>query len=101
MKRPLLPLSYAGNWQFLYDTKPRYSINATSLYKGLTSVHNPAVMWSNMLIINSALWTIAASFLVYAVGVAVLTLTWKELVIAALIFAALTLTEILLGALND
>ena len=58
-------------------------------------------MWNTALSVNSVLWIIASTFFIYAIGNAILTLTWKELLISFIFAAGLTITQIVAGALAD
>lgn len=53
-----------------------------------------------MLAINSGLLFLATVFLIFAIGHAILTLTWTMLVAAAVIFAILLVSELILSFLN-
>ena len=58
-------------------------------------------MWETVLLINSTLLTVVATYLLYAVYAAILTHSWKGLVITALIFGGLIISEIVLSAINS
>lgn len=59
-------------------------------------------IWENLLGINSLiLWPASLIFLIYASGHAVITLQWKMLLIAAIIFAVDTVVQIVIGIIVD
>jgi hypothetical protein len=59
-------------------------------------------MWNKLLGINSfVLWPATIIFMVYSAGRAVMTLQWKMLVVAIVIFAIFTIVEIILGMMSD
>ena len=58
-------------------------------------------MWNILIQINSVLWALSAVFAVYSVGNAILTWSWKQLVLALLLFVFITLIEIVLAALQE
>ena len=57
-------------------------------------------MWNVLIIINSVFLTVATTFLVYAVGAAIILGEWKQLLIAFLVFVFLGIVEVVLAALN-
>ncbi len=57
-------------------------------------------MWHIILVINSALWILAALYLVYAFGNLILFLAWKEFLLGLLIFAFLSIAQVAIGAVN-
>ena len=57
-------------------------------------------MWNTVLNVNSILWALAGTYFFYAVVASILFLSWKIVLIAALTWAALTVTEIMLAALE-
>ena len=59
-------------------------------------------MWNKLLGINSFIfWPAAFIFMVYSGGRAILTLQWKMLVVAVVIFAVFTIVEIVLAIMSD
>ena len=58
-------------------------------------------MWNTILQINSVLWIMSALFLVYSFGHAILTWTGKQFWLALLLFAFLSITEIVISALQE
>ncbi len=59
-------------------------------------------MWNRLMGINSFLfWPAAFVFVLYAAGRAVMTLQWKMLIVAIIIFLAFTIAEVVLGILSD
>ena len=58
-------------------------------------------MWGTVLQVNSLLWVMAAVFMVYSAGNAILTWSWKQFVLSILLFAFLSVTEITFAALQE
>lgn len=59
-------------------------------------------MWNRILGLNSfILWPTAAVFMLYAAGRAVLTLQWKMLLLAFVIFIVFTIAEVVLAIMSD
>jgi len=58
-------------------------------------------MWDNILMINSLLWAVSGVFLVYAFGTAVITWTWKQFVIALIIFVFFSIAELVITAILE
>ncbi|TSC61450.1 MAG: hypothetical protein Athens041674_767 [Parcubacteria group bacterium Athens0416_74] len=59
-------------------------------------------MWNRILGLNSfILWPAAAVFMLYAAGRAVLTLQWKMLLLAFVIFVVFTIAEVVLAIMSD
>lgn len=59
-------------------------------------------MWNRLLGVNSfILWPAAFIFMLYAAGRAILTLQWKMLVVAIVIFAVFTIVEVVLAIMSD
>jgi hypothetical protein len=59
-------------------------------------------MWNRILALNSfILWPAAAVFMLYAAGRAVLTLQWKMLLLAFVIFIVFTIAGVVLAILSD
>ena len=59
----------------------------------------PKYFWSTVLVVNSVVWFVALGFLTYAFGMLIITLDWKQFVLAAAIFTSVSLTEIVITAL--
>ncbi|QQG38233.1 MAG: hypothetical protein HYS26_01615 [Candidatus Kaiserbacteria bacterium] len=55
--------------------------------------------WNTVLAFNSVLWFLSVAYLTYAVGSLVLFLEWRQFLLAAAIFAALSLIELVITAL--
>lgn len=59
-------------------------------------------MWNKLLGINSfILWPAAIIFVIYSAGRGVLTLEWKMLVVALVLFVVVTIVEIVLSIMSD
>ena len=58
-------------------------------------------MWGHILQVNSVLWALSGIFLIYAVGAAILSGAWKQLLLALLLFIFLSVTEITLAGLQE
>ncbi len=58
-------------------------------------------MWHIVLITNSILLALSALYLVYSFGHLILTFSWKEFLLALVIFAFLAVAEVALGAINS
>ena len=58
-------------------------------------------MWGTIMNINSIFWCIGATYLLYALGLGILTWQWKQFWVALLITIFLSLTEIVLAALAE
>lgn len=59
-------------------------------------------MWNRLLGVNSfILWPAAIIFMLYAAGRAILTLQWKMLVVAIVVFAVFTIVEVVLAIMSD
>ena len=54
---------------------------------------------STILAVNSVLWFIPVSFLAYAFGTLIISLDWRLFLLALAIFAAVSLTEVVITAL--
>jgi len=55
--------------------------------------------WNTVLAVNSVLWFTALGFLSYAFGMLIITLDWKQFLLAAAIFTSVSLTEFVLAGL--
>ena len=55
--------------------------------------------WNTVLAISSLFWFVALSFLAYSFGMMIVALDWKKFVLALAIFAAVSLSELVLAAL--
>jgi len=55
--------------------------------------------WNVVLTINSFVWFISLIFLTYSFGMLFVNLDWKQFLLAILIFASVSLTEIVLAGL--
>ena len=58
-------------------------------------------MWGPLILVNSVLWAFSAVFLVYSFGNAILTWSGKQLMLAILLFAFISIVEIVLAALAE
>ena len=58
-------------------------------------------MWNAILQINSVLWAISGVYLVYSLGHAIITWTGKQFWLALLLFPFLSITEIVIAALQE
>ncbi len=58
-------------------------------------------MWSTILLVNSVLWSIGAVYFVYSIGMAIITWSWKQFVLGLVIFAFLSIAEIVLAAIAE
>ncbi|OGG78580.1 hypothetical protein A3F56_00265 [Candidatus Kaiserbacteria bacterium RIFCSPHIGHO2_12_FULL_55_13] len=58
-------------------------------------------MWNAILQINTVLWAISGVFLIYSLGHAILTWSGKQFWLALLLFAFLSITEIVIAALQE
>lgn len=58
-------------------------------------------MWNTILQINSVLWAVSGVFLIYSIGQAILTWSGKQFLLALLLFAFLSITEIVIAALQE
>lgn len=59
-------------------------------------------MWNKLMGVNSFFfWPASLIFLLYAAGRAVLTLEWKMLVFATVLFAVFCVVEVVLGIMSD
>jgi hypothetical protein len=55
--------------------------------------------WNVVLTFNSAIWFIALIFMSYSFGMLFVNLDWKQFLLSILIFASVSLTEIVLAGL--
>jgi len=58
-------------------------------------------MWSTILLINSIIFALASTYLVYSIGAAILLLDWKPFVITLIVCIFLGFSEVALGAMNE
>ncbi len=58
-------------------------------------------MWGHILQANSVLLALASIFLVYSIGNAILTWSWKQLLLSLLLFIFLGVTEVIFAALQE
>jgi|GEM_PF-7042750 len=59
-------------------------------------------MWNKLLGVNSFFfWPASIIFVVYAAGRAVLTLQWKMLVVAIIVFIVFSIIEVILAILSE
>ena len=58
-------------------------------------------MWDTILQVNSVLWIASALFLVYSFGNAILTWSGKQFFLALLLFAFLSVIEVIIAALQE
>ena len=58
-------------------------------------------MWNAILQINTVLWAISGVFLIYSLGHAILNWSGKQFWLALLLFAFLSITEIVIAALQE
>jgi hypothetical protein len=58
-------------------------------------------MWETALLINSCIWISVATFLIYALGVALLLEgSWKQFGLALLVFVLLCFTQLVMACLS-
>ncbi len=58
-------------------------------------------MWGTILLVNSVLWVLAATYFVYSLGTAIIMWSWKQFLIALLVFVLLSVAEIVLAAIAE
>ncbi len=58
-------------------------------------------MWGTVLLINGILFTIAGTFLVYYIGMAIIAGEWKQFFITLVICIFLGFAEVALGAIAE
>lgn len=58
-------------------------------------------IWATALVVNSLLWSIAAAFFIYTVGVSILLWNAKPFVIGFIIAGILTFSEVVVGILSE
>ena len=58
-------------------------------------------MWGNLLMINAVFWALSGMYLIYSIGTAILKGQWKQLLLALLLFAFLSVVEVALGAIAE
>lgn len=58
-------------------------------------------MWGILVNVNSVLWVLSGVYLVYSFGVAILAWSWKQFLLALLMFVFLSLAEIALAAMAE
>ncbi len=57
-------------------------------------------MWNIIMIVNSVLLAIATFFLIFSAGAALILGDWKQLLLAALLFLFLCISQVAIAALN-
>jgi len=58
-------------------------------------------MWGHILQVNSVLWALSGVFLIYATGAAIFSWSWKQFLLALLLFVFFSVTEIVFAALQE
>ena len=58
-------------------------------------------MWGTLLQVNSVLWALSGVFLIYSIGNAIFTWSGKQFLLALLLFAFLSVTEIVIAGLQE
>lgn len=58
-------------------------------------------MWGILLQINSVLWALAGIFLIYSLGAAIMTWSWKQFWLALLLFVFVSIVEVALAAISE
>ncbi len=58
-------------------------------------------MWHNVMQVNSVLLALSAIYLIYSIGTALLNGTWKQLLLAFLLFAFFVILEIVIAAIRE
>ena len=58
-------------------------------------------MWDTILQINSVLLVLSGIYLIYSLGAAILTLSWKQFLFAILLFAFFGVVEIIIAAIIE
>jgi len=58
-------------------------------------------MWNTVMGINTILFVLASIFLVYAIGAAILTGAWKQLLVAFILFVITIIAEIIFASLSN
>ncbi len=59
------------------------------------------IMWGNLLAVNSIFWALSGVYLIYSFGVAIITWSWKQFLVALLVFVFLSVAEIALAAIAE
>jgi hypothetical protein len=54
-----------------------------------------------LMLICSILWAASAVFLIYSIGIAILTLSIQPLITGLIVFAFATIAEVVIAVLND
>ena len=54
---------------------------------------------STLIGINSCLWFVSVGFLTYAFGMLIITLDWKQFLLAVAIFVSVSLSELVITAI--